>query len=610
MRKLPATSRPKQRRPRDSDASILSSSDISDVQSPYATPRPSDTARQSKTAQNGKQNANPKERLQKTAAQHRRISSLQMQHTPQQIPLRDSGNGDAMSNLQAVGSSNFTPASKRPVPILSNFEDWLKLATDNKINATNSWNFALIDYFHDMSLLFDKDGRGERGVNFQKASCTLDGCVKIYGARVESVSTEAGRLLSGLASNATEEGNRKKRRGEGEDEDGDEEGESGDEDGEDGSQKKKKEKRRNRSHEATLAPSFASLQVKKLELEFAVDPLFKKASADFDEGGAKGLLLNHLCIDEVGRIVFDSSDDATEDTLAKKKEGREQRGEEGDDNEDVEQDRERADSMPQSTEEKVDDMEGEIDLAGLASKFFPDLSILDGLDICPSMKNFKLGDPSAALSIPLLQGDDWKDKKASPEKSQPPRIDGDLNLADQSGLFLDGSHGLDFDDDDDAGFGGFDMGDNVGFGEGGEAWAKEAAVEPMMRPVRVDDDDPHQLDGEVQDGYAVSLQHRYQEDAEQDMMLAFFGKAFNSRAKVGTKAFQTLANWRIQKIQKQAQAENATTTRQRKEKEPFEIDFHGPMSDNLKKLLAAEPAASSSITLPRTQLKTKGTKST
>ncbi|KAJ9652450.1 hypothetical protein H2198_008320, partial [Neophaeococcomyces mojaviensis] len=420
IRKMPSNLRQK-RRPRDSDVSSILSDDASEVASPY-TPRLSDAAQQQKPGRNGRQNAQPKERLQKTAAQNRRISSLQMQHTPQQVPLRD---GSGMNNLQAVGSSSFTPASKRPVPILSNFEDWLKLATDNKINATNSWNFALIDYFHDMSLLFDKDGRGERGVNFQKASCTLDGCVKIYGARVESVSTEAGRLLSGLASNATEEGGKKRRKAEGEDDD--EEGEEGDDDDDaEGGTKKKKEKRRNRSHEATLAPSFASLQLKKLELEFAVDPLFKKASADFDEGGAKGLLLNHLCIDEVGRIVFDSSDDATEDTsikgVAEKEQGAEGDGDEDED--DRTQSREQVELTQKLNEEKPEEVECGIDLASLASKFFPDLSILDGLDICPSMKNFKIGDPSAALSIPLLQGDDWKDRKGSPEKPQAlPRID-------------------------------------------------------------------------------------------------------------------------------------------------------------------------------------------
>jgi hypothetical protein len=39
-----------------------------------------------------------------------------------------------------------------------------------------------------------------------------------------------------------------------------------------------------------------------------VDPLFKKTSADFDESGARGLLLNHLCISQTGRMIFDASD--------------------------------------------------------------------------------------------------------------------------------------------------------------------------------------------------------------------------------------------------------------------------------------------------------------
>ena len=73
-----------------------------------------------------------------------------------------------------------------------------------------------------MSLLKEGDG-----VNFQKASCTLDGCVKIYTSRVDSVATETGKLLSGLTDNGS-----KKRRG---DADGDDEGQGGEgeEDGED-----------------------------------------------------------------------------------------------------------------------------------------------------------------------------------------------------------------------------------------------------------------------------------------------------------------------------------------------------------------------------------------
>src|SRR5271170_1283091 len=132
--------------------------------------------------------------------------------------------------INVVNSSAVTPMKR--VPILANFEEWMKMATDNKINAANSWNFALIDYFHDMSLLKEGDG-----VNFQKASCTLDGCVKIYTSRVDSVATETGKLLSGLA----DSGNRKvKERAEGEEgEDGEEEE---DEEGDDGVKKKSKKK--------------------------------------------------------------------------------------------------------------------------------------------------------------------------------------------------------------------------------------------------------------------------------------------------------------------------------------------------------------------------------
>ena len=140
--------------------------------------------------------------------------------------------GSSPRLLNAVSNSAVTPMKR--VPILANFEEWMKMATDNKINATNSWNFALIDYFHDMSLLKEGDG-----VNFQKASCTLDGCVKIYTSRVDSVASETGKLLSGLADSG---GGKKARadREEGGAESGDEEEVEGE--GEDGTRKKAKKR--------------------------------------------------------------------------------------------------------------------------------------------------------------------------------------------------------------------------------------------------------------------------------------------------------------------------------------------------------------------------------
>ncbi|RMZ82988.1 hypothetical protein DV737_g1810, partial [Chaetothyriales sp. CBS 132003] len=358
------------------------------------------------------------------------------------------------TELNVVANSAITPMKR--VPILANFEEWMKMATDNKINAANSWNFALIDYFHDMSLLKEGDG-----VNFQKASCTLDGCVKIYTSRVDSVATETGRLLSGLADSAEGKTKKGKESGEGGEEGAEDEDEDEDEEGEGGG-KRKQRKKPARSHEATLAPSFASLQLKKLELEFAVDPLFKKASADFDEG-------------------------------------------------------------------------------------------------------------------------------------------------DQSGIFLNGSAALGFDGDDDEDIGGFDMPDDVGFGQGGEAWARDAAIEQQLRTVPADGFEDNGMAGDNGDDYTVSFEHRFRsQDEEQENLLAYFDKAFNSRAKVGTKAFMTLENWRIQKLQKGRQLEGQPTEKRRKEKEAFEIDFTGPMSESLCQLLDAPPVSNSAISLPKAQWKTKG----
>jgi condensin complex subunit 2 len=149
-----------------------------------------------------------------------RAGSSSPQTNPK-TPRRAMGIENDLDGAMLVGGSAVTPMKR--VPILANFEEWMKMATDNKINATNSWNFALIDYFHDMSLLKEGDG-----VNFQKASCTLDGCVKIYTSRVDSVATETGKLLSGLA----DSGNSKKKKGENEEgEESEEEEEVEDEDG-------------------------------------------------------------------------------------------------------------------------------------------------------------------------------------------------------------------------------------------------------------------------------------------------------------------------------------------------------------------------------------------
>lgn len=143
-----------------------------------------------------------------------------------------------------------------------------------------------------MSLLRNTD---DNSINFQRASCTLDGCVKIWTSRVDSVGTETGKLLSNLASGGR---------------DGD--GEEGDSDNPDADPTQPKKKKKTQRPGATLAKDAEQLRNKKPDLEFSVDPLFKKTCADFDEGGAHGLLMNHLSLGLGGdggmRVIFDASD--------------------------------------------------------------------------------------------------------------------------------------------------------------------------------------------------------------------------------------------------------------------------------------------------------------
>lgn len=226
--------------------------------------------------------------------------------------------------------------------IMSNFEEWIKLSTDNKITSKNSWQFALIDYFHDLNVIKDGDN-----INFQRASATLDGCVKIYLSRVESVASETGKLLSGLATKK-----------------GQKEFEEGDDDADDADDEVaaenagKKERRINRVVESTLVP-FELLKIKKLDQELAIDPLFKKALADFDEGGAKSLLLNTLNIDSSGRVVFDAT----------------------------------TKSIKEDDDESPDDMQvdsGYVNMAKLRDMLGSDTSAFDSLSICPSITELKL----------------------------------------------------------------------------------------------------------------------------------------------------------------------------------------------------------------------------
>lgn len=328
-----------------------------------------------------------------------------------------------------------------------------------------------------------------------------------------------------------------------------------------------------------------------------MDPLFKKASADFDEGGAKGLLLNHLSIDSHGRIVFDSSDDV--DQMSGKT--RETRRKEDAIEEEVEDE---TDSVVDGTEENAEDEEEdvEIDIGALGVKFFPDLELLESQDICPSLKNFDLGDAGGSADVPFLKApEDWRQDREKTAENENGAV------GDKSGIFLDDDNPAGFDDDDGL-LGDFDLPPGTGFGEGGEAWARDAAIEPRMQPA---DGGYDNEGGEGEDGedmgmgrgtfdpetgeYVVSLEHG-KALGNHDDILSYFDEALQ-------KNWAGPEHWRIRKIKDINKPASATKTR--KEKEPFEIDFSVQLTPSLADTIYTQASSNSVISLPKKDWKSK-----
>lgn len=203
----------------------------------------------------------------------------------------------------AAAHSALPPARMSDAALADMYSTTIKLCQEGKINAKNTWSLNLIDY---MEMLV-KDGKGdgdkreepaatgqEAGgdTNFQVAGVTLDAGVRIYCSRVDSVHSNAFKVLGALSRTS-------KPNDSGDLEDADDEG--------DETQKKRK-RSAHRSGGNTLESNIESLTVHKLETDLAVDPLFQKMSAAFDEGGAKGMLLNNLAVGHHSEIIFDSSE--------------------------------------------------------------------------------------------------------------------------------------------------------------------------------------------------------------------------------------------------------------------------------------------------------------
>ncbi|KAL2328378.1 hypothetical protein Fmac_021805 [Flemingia macrophylla] len=172
--------------------------------------------------------------------------------------------------------------------ILDLFQNCIKLASENKINQKNTWELNLIDHLTD---IIKTEEENDAETNFQKASCTLEAGVKIYSLRVDSVHSEAYKVLGGM-----------NRAGQEAEQDTTLEGDNI----ENGQEESRKEPNKKLSPLSTLESSFEGLNAKKFDAAFVVDPLYRQTTAKFDEGGAKGLLMNNLGVYGGCRVLFDS----------------------------------------------------------------------------------------------------------------------------------------------------------------------------------------------------------------------------------------------------------------------------------------------------------------
>ena len=168
-------------------------------------------------------------------------------------------------------SSKTPMSSAEQSRIAEMYKTVIKMSSENKINMKNSWQYDLIDH---MGNLIKDDATGQRGINFQKASCTLDASVKIYSNRVDDTHASSHRILESLSRTYTNDGGEGTQRG--------------------AARVGSKNASSKLNIAETIETNVDNLNAVKVEAQQATDPMFHKMSKAFDAGGAKGMLMANL----------------------------------------------------------------------------------------------------------------------------------------------------------------------------------------------------------------------------------------------------------------------------------------------------------------------------
>ena len=171
--------------------------------------------------------------------------------------------------------------------LAEHYANCMKLSAENKINTKNAFHLQLIDYMSEMM----RNKKTSEMDNFQAASCALDASAKIYAYRVDSVHSDTLKLAGGVGKTAQEQEGQDGGQGNTEADGNDEAGSN-----------ERKEKRR-KKEKPTIEKNLNAISCSKFDLEFDVDPLFKKTSAQFDSGSGGGQFLTSLFIKGKSRLT-------------------------------------------------------------------------------------------------------------------------------------------------------------------------------------------------------------------------------------------------------------------------------------------------------------------
>ncbi|XP_052039487.1 condensin complex subunit 2 [Apodemus sylvaticus] len=219
------------------------------------------------------QNDDEKERMQR-----RRSKVFDLQFSTDSLHLASpSRNVDVSSTIPKFTNTQIT----------EHYSTCIKLSTENKITTKNAFGLHLIDFMSE--ILKQKD---TEPTNFKVAAGTLDASTKIYAVRVDAVHADVYRVLGGLGKDTPPQ---------------EEENRSGDGSAVEAERTKKPAKPKKKQSCKTIEQNLSNINVSEGDGKCAVDPMFQKTAASFDECSTAGVFLSTLhCQDYRSELLFPS----------------------------------------------------------------------------------------------------------------------------------------------------------------------------------------------------------------------------------------------------------------------------------------------------------------